>query len=44
MKRLVILGSGGYGKTVEDIVLSANMYDEIVFLDDGSKDSRVAGK
>jgi cyclase len=33
MKRLVILGSGGYGKTVEDIVLSANMYDEIVFLD-----------
>ena len=44
MKRLVILGSGGYGKTVEDIVLSANMYDEIVFLDDGSKDARVAGK
>lgn len=43
MKRLVILGYGGYGKTIEDVVMSAAMYDEIVFLDDGSKDERVKG-
>ena len=44
MKRLVILGFGGYGKTIEDVVLSAKLYDEIVFLDDGSKDARVEGR
>ena len=44
MKRLVILGFGGYGKTIEDVVLDAELYDEIVFLDDGSTDLRVAGK
>lgn len=44
MKTLVILGYGGYGKTIEDVVLSANMYDKTVFLDDGSSDARVEGK
>ena len=44
MKTLVILGYGGYGKTIEDVVLSANMYDKIIFLDDGSSDARVEGK
>lgn len=44
MKRLVILGFGGYGKTIEDVVLSAKLYDEIVFLDDGSSDEKVEGK
>ena len=44
MKRLVILGFGGYGKTIEDVVLSARLYDEIVFLDDGSCDEKVCGK
>ncbi len=44
MKRLVILGFGGYGKTIEDVVLSAKLYDEIVFLDDGSADKRVSGR
>ena len=43
MKRLVILGFGGYGKTVADVVESAKMYDEIIFLDDNSKDERVKG-
>ena len=32
MKRLVILGFGGYGRTIEDVVLSAQLYDEIAFL------------
>ena len=43
MKRLVILGFGGYGKTIEDVVLSAKMYDEVIFLDDNSKDEKVKG-
>ena len=34
MKRLVILGFGGYGKTIEDIVMSGGLFDEIIFLDD----------
>ena len=44
MKRLVILGFGGYGKTIEDVVLSGKLFDEIIFLDDKSTDGRVAGK
>ncbi|MBE6877995.1 MAG: hypothetical protein E7488_02370 [Ruminococcaceae bacterium] len=43
MKRLVILGFGGYGKTVADVVTSAEMYDDIIFLDDNAKDERVKG-
>ena len=43
MKRLVILGFGGYGKTIEYVVLSGGLFDEIVFLDDKSKDEKVAG-
>ena len=43
MKRLVILGFGGYGKTIEDVVLSAKLYEEVIFLDDGAKDKLVSG-
>ena len=43
MKRLVILGFGGYGKTIEDVVSSADMYDEIIFLDDKAKSDKVKG-
>ena len=43
MKRLVILGFGGYGKTIEDVVLSAKMFDEILFLDDNAKNEKVKG-
>ena len=43
MKRLVILGFGGYGKTIEDVVLSAKMFDEVIFLDDRAKDEKVKG-
>ena len=44
MKRLVILGFGGYGKTIEDIVLSGRLFDEIVFLDDKATDEKVKKK
>ena len=43
MKRLVILGFGGYGKTIEDVVLSGKLFDEIIFLDDKSQDEKVSG-
>lgn len=43
MKKLVILGFGGYGKTIEDIVVSANLFDEILFLDDFIENSKVKG-
>ena len=43
MKRLVILGFGGYGKTIEDIVLSGKLYDEIIFLDDKAVNDKVKG-
>ena len=44
MKRLVILGAGGYGQTVADVALQLGIYGEIVFLDDNSTDERVVGK
>ena len=43
MKRLVILGFGGYGRTIEDVVLPAQLYDEIAFLDDNARSPRVKG-
>ena len=32
--RLIILGAGGYGRTVADIAAQLGKYDEILFLDD----------
>jgi len=43
MKRLVILGFGGYGRTIEDVVLSAQLFDEILFLDDNARHTKVRG-
>ena len=43
MKKLVILGFGGYGRTIEDIVLSGELFDEIVFLDDNARHTQVKG-
>ena len=42
--RLIILGAGGYGKTVYDVALQSEKYDDILFLDDNSTDSKVAGE
>lgn len=44
MKRLVVIGAGGYGQTVYDVALQLQKYDEISFLDDNSIDARVVGK
>ena len=40
--RLVILGAGGYGRTIGDIAQQSEKYSEILFLDDNSSD--VSGK
>ena len=34
MKKLLILGAGGYGRTVEDIAKQLGSYQKIAFLDD----------
>lgn len=42
--KLIILGAGGFGKTVYDVASQSGVYDSIAFLDDNSTDSRVVGK
>ena len=45
MKRcLIILGAGGYGRTVADVAAQTGNYDEIRFLDDNSQMADVIGK
>ena len=44
MRSLLILGAGGYGKTIRDVVSQLDIYDSISFLDDISKESYVIGK
>jgi UDP-N-acetylbacillosamine N-acetyltransferase len=34
--RLIILGAGGYGRTIADLAEQSKTYDEILFLDDHS--------
>ena len=34
MKKLLILGAGGYGRTIEDLATQLGCYDQIFFLDD----------
>lgn len=36
MKKLVIIGAGGYGQTVYDIAVQSKRYEKIIFLDDNS--------
>lgn len=42
--KLVILGAGGYGRTVADIARQSGRYSEVYFLDDNSTDEHVIGK
>ena len=42
--RLMILGAGGYGRTVADVAAQLGVYDEIRFLDDMSEAEDVIGK
>ena len=37
--KLMILGAGGYGRTVEDAAAQTKAYDDICFLDDASTDA-----
>ena len=42
--RLIILGAGGYGRTVADVAAQTGQFDEISFLDDNSTAPDVIGK
>ncbi len=42
--KLIILGAGGYGRTVADIARQSGRYAEVYFLDDNSTDELVIGK
>lgn len=42
--RLIILGAGGYGRTVADVAAQTGQFDEISFLDDNSAAPDVAGR
>ena len=44
MKRLVILGAGGYGRTVADAAAQSGQFEPIIFLDDNSAAADVVGK
>ena len=42
--RLMILGAGGYGRTIADVAGQTGLYDDIVFLDDNSREEDVIGR
>ena len=42
--QLIILGAGGYGRTVADVAAQTGAYSEIFFLDDNSTAPDVLGK
>ena len=44
MKKLVILGAGGYGQTIADVAAQSGKYDSICFLDDHSTRQDVIGR
>ncbi len=43
MKRIIILGAGGYAKTLADILKQQKEYEEIAFLDDTKKSETILG-
>lgn len=42
--KLIILGAGGYGRTVADIARQSGRYTDVYFLDDKATDELVIGK
>lgn len=42
--KLIILGAGGYGRTVADIARQSKRYSDILFLDDNTTAEDVVGK
>lgn len=43
MKKLLILGAGGYGKTIADLAVQLGCYGKIAFLDDGRTGENILG-
>lgn len=43
MRKLLILGAGGYGRTVADVARQLGIYEKIGFLDDGRTGPEVLG-
>lgn len=44
MKRLLILGAGGYGKTIADLARQMGAYQTVAFLDDDHQGPEILGK
>jgi len=44
MKKLLILGAGGYGKTIADVASQLGCYERIAFLDDQQIGETILGK
>ena len=44
MKKLLILGAGGFGKTIADLAQQLGCYEQIAFLDDGRSGAGILGK
>ena len=44
MKKLIIIGAGGHGKSVEFVAKFTNCWDEILFLDDENINTKVVGR
>lgn len=42
--KLLIIGAGGYGKTVADVAKQLGSFEKIAFLDDGKSGSSVLGR
>ena len=43
MKKLLILGAGGYGKTIADLAAQIGCYEQTAFLDDGREGADILG-
>lgn len=43
MRKLLILGAGGYGRTVADLARQLGIYDKIAFLDDQKTGAEILG-
>lgn len=43
MKRLVLLGAGGFAKTIADLAFQSEVYSKIIFLDDNVQAKNTAG-
>ena len=42
--KLLIIGAGGYGRTVADVAKQLHLFEKIAFLDDGKSGSGVLGR